>query len=165
MVIHDIAFHTYTNSPKRSAPCGILFSAIRGEKYSLIEQKHEHFLPNIGAVVCYGTAGKDSFSIFNLLSLSWKYQISPETIEKISSFFSRHYSERELYWFKTSYLNQVKLAQNETEKRQKLARARQEAELRKEEELKANFPLRKKIKAYALFPWYLYKSLKEPRSR
>lgn len=147
IVIHDITYHTRPGKP-HGAPCGLLFSTIRGTKYSLKEEIGKSFLPNIGAIVCDETNWTDSFSVFNLLSLRWEYTIAPETIKDIRGFFSRHYSEKELYWFDTSYSNQ--LMPNQIK-----------AELQAKKQQTKQYSFSQKVKAYALFPWYLYRSIKE----
>jgi len=157
VVIHDTAYHMFLDKPP-GGPCGLLFSVIRGEKYSLIESGDSWFLPNIGAVVCDGSNRTDAISVFNLLSLRWEQQpFTPESIQDIRAFFSKHYSERELYWFDMSYENQIKQAQHKIQKEQKEQDKIQKEQIAISQEIK--YPLSKKIKAYALFPWYLYRSL------
>lgn len=153
VVIHDTAYHTFPDHP-RGAPCSLLFSCIKGQKYSLMERKHKDYLPNIGTVVCDGSPMNDSFSIFNLLSLDWEYGIKRETIASLRDFFSRHYSERELYWFDMCYSSQLsRLRREVTGEDNKPSQAEGKT-------AGGAYPLSKKIKAYALFPWYLYRSLK-----
>lgn len=153
IVLHDVAYHTHLGKDQ-GGPCGLLFSVLRGEKYSLkVEGSgYDNLLPNIGAVVCDDVNWTDSFSVFNLLSLRWEYTVPPLAIKDIRTFLSRHYSERELYWFDASYANQLAQDQFKTEQAKK-SRAEQ---LRKIE-----YPFGKTIKAYVLFPWYLYRSIKE----
>lgn len=157
IVIHDITYHTWQGTPQ-GAPCGLLFSTLRGTKYSLKVEGNGTHLPNIGAVACDEANWTDSFSVFNLLSLRWEYMIAPETIEDIKVFLSRHYSEKELYWFGASYSNQLEQAKNEAEQNAIQAKS-QIQELEKQQSEQYSFS--KKVKAYALFPWYLYRSIKE----
>lgn len=85
IVIHDIAIHTWLGRSK-GAPCCLLFSVLRGTKFSTKIESGDNRLPNIGAVVCDEANWTDSFSVFNLLSLRWEYMIAHETIEDIRSF-------------------------------------------------------------------------------
>lgn len=207
IVIHDITYHTHPGKCQ-GGPCGLLFSAIRGTKYTLMEEDDAVLLPNIGAIVCDETNRADSFSVFNLLSLRWNYTVAPEKIKDIREFFSRHYSDRELYWFDLSYLNQLEQDKLKAEQQAKSATQQgvnpaQIKELEKqlnliqprvqglekqinviqawiqEQEKQINviqawiqeqekpqtkqYSFSQKVKAYALFPWYLYRGIKERR--
>ena len=166
IVIHDTCFHTFPNFPP-SGTCNILFSTIRGIKFSPTHWV-EKYLPNIGAVQLEEKSFSDAWSIFNLLSLRWCYLITDQQIATMRRHFQKHYGAHEIFWFDQCCrynLDEDKKDREQKELRLQKEKASQQLQIQPKKNLpKQKDSIGKKIasivKSYLFFPYYTYKSYK-----
>uniref|UniRef100_UPI003F4C4FCC O-methyltransferase n=1 Tax=Brachyspira catarrhinii TaxID=2528966 RepID=UPI003F4C4FCC len=101
IILHDTLIHTWANYAYTN---GTLFSAIKGEKYTINEGKFKN-VSNIGAVVIDENIMKTVFDYFFLITLPWTYIPTYEDIIDIRNLFSIHYDKHlvELFSSTSSY--------------------------------------------------------------
>lgn len=89
LILHDIALH---KSHKWCITNGILFSCLRGKKFSFNEGLWNKFA-NIGAVILDENIMDNILDYFYLLTLPWGYSPSDNDIWECQKLFSRNYKE------------------------------------------------------------------------
>ena len=89
LILHDVALHKYI---KEDITNGILFSCLRGKKFSFNEGFWNKFA-NIGAVILDENIMDNILDYFYLLTLPWEYSPSDNDIWECQKLFSRNYKE------------------------------------------------------------------------
>lgn len=89
LILHDVILHFYH---KPSITNGILFSCLRGKKFSFNEGNWDKFA-NIGAVILDENIKENILDYMFLLTLPWTYLPADKDILECQKLFSKHYSE------------------------------------------------------------------------
>lgn len=153
IVIHDTSLHTIYLDRKTENTCGILLSALQGEK--IIPKRTEYkYFPNIGAVILADNSKEEVWSIFNLLTLPWAdTQLGNDELVSLKAFFEKHYEKDLIKHFERIILhnNSFKIQALEM----KLKKEKEDNKIDTSWNRIVGF-----IKSYVLFPWYTYKTYK-----
>ncbi|WP_304330923.1 class I SAM-dependent methyltransferase [Brachyspira innocens] len=90
LILHDTAYHSFN---PRSYTNGVLFSSLKGKKFTINENYFGAKFGNIGLIILDDDIKERIFDYFYLLTLPWNYMITKDDITISEEFILKHYGE------------------------------------------------------------------------